>query len=275
MGTKKYKPTSPGMRQRQILTYEEVTTDKPEKSLLVPLNKRAGRGRNGRITVRSRGGGNKKQYRIIDFKRNKDAIEGVVKSIEYDPNRTAFISLIQYIDGEKRYIVTPNKLKVGDKINSGEDIDIKPGNTLALKNIPAGTNVHNVELHISKGAQIARSAGVYAVLMGKHEKYVTLKMPSGEVRLVNNQCKATIGEVGNSDNRNIVIGKAGAKRWRGRRPKVRGSVMNPCDHPHGGGEGRAPIGQAGPRTPWGKPTLGYKTRNKRKKSGKFILSKRK
>ena len=275
MGTKKYKPTSPGLRQRQVLTFDELTTDKPEKSLLTSLNKRAGRSKNGRITVRSRGGGSKRHYRIIDFKRNKTDISGEVKSIEYDPNRTSFISLVQYTDGEKRYIVSPNKLKVGDKIKSGENCDIKPGNTLALKDIPAGTNVHNVELHIDKGGQIARSAGVYAVLMGKHDKYVTLKMPSGEVRLINNKCKATIGEVGNSDNRNTVLGKAGANRWRGRRPKVRGSVMNPCDHPHGGGEGRAPVGHAGPRTPWGKPTLGYKTRNKRKKSGKFILSKRK
>jgi len=273
MGTKKYKPTSAGLRQRQVLDYAELTTDKPEKSLLVDLKKTGGRNNNGRVTVRSRGGGNKRKYRIIDFKRNKDGVPGVVKTVEYDPNRTSFISLVQYKDGEKRYIITPTKLKVGDIILSGKDAEVKLGHTMALKDVPVGSSVHNIELTIKKGAQLARSAGSYGVVMGKHERYVIIKLPSGESRMIHNECRATIGQVGNTDNRNTVKGKAGAKRWKGRRPKVRGSVMNPCDHPHGGGEGRAPIGQAGPRTPWGKPTLGYKTSKNRNK--KFVVNKRK
>jgi large subunit ribosomal protein L2 len=272
MGTKKYKPVTPGLRQRRVNDYNEVTTRSPEVSLLVKKNKKAGRNNTGRITVRRRGGENKRHYRIIDFKRDKKDIVGTIKSIEYDPNRSAYISLVYYEDGEKRYIITPNKAVVGQRVISGEDVDIKPGNTLPLKSIPAGASVYNVELHLNKGAQLVRSAGVSAVLMGKHEGYVTLKLPSGEVRLINENCTATVGQSGNTDHRNRVIGKAGINRKLGKRPKVRGSVMNPCDHPHGGGEGRAPIGQEGPRTPWGKPTLGYKTRKKRKKFGRFIVS---
>ena len=275
MGTKKYKPTTPGFRQRQVLDFSELNQEGPEKSLLQAQKNNAGRNNVGRISVRRRGGGAKRKYRIIDFKRDKDNIEGTVKTVEYDPNRTAFISLVVYSDGEKRYIVSPQKLKVGTKIKSGDEAEIKPGNTLRLRDIPVSTTVHNVEINIGKGAQLARSAGTYAVIMGKHEDYVTVKLPSGEMRLVHNRCKATIGAVGNSDKRNTVLGKAGASRWKRRRPKVRGSVMNPCDHPHGGGEGRAPVGQAGPRTPWGKPTLGYKTRKSKKYSDNRILSKRK
>jgi len=276
MGTKKYKPTTPGLRQRQVSDYAEVTASSPEKSLTKRIPGKGGRNNQGRITVRFRGARKHKLlYRIVDFKRDKDGVPGKVKTIEYDPNRNAFISLIQYKDGEKRYILHPNGLEVGDTINSGPEADIKVGNTLPLKNIPVSTVLHNVELSIGKGGQLARTAGSSVVLMGKHEKYVTIKLPSGETRLINNQCKATIGTVGHSEQRNTVKGKAGAKRWIGRRSHVRGSVMNPCDHPHGGGEGRAPIGQAGPRTPWGKPTLGYKTRNKKKQSSKFILSRKK
>jgi len=275
MGTKKYKPVTPGLRQRVVLDYKEITTNKPEKSLLKPVKSKAGRNNLGRVTVRFRGGGNKRKYRIIDFKRDKDDIPGKVKTIEYDPNRTSFISLIQYKDGERRYIIAPQQLKVGDDVMSGKNADIKQGHNLYLEDIPTGTVIHNIELSIKKGAQLARSAGSFATLMGKHDNYVTIKLPSGEMRIVNKKCRATIGQVSNQDNRNTVLGKAGARRWVGRRSKVRGSVMNACDHPHGGGEGRAPVGQAGPRTPWGKPTLGYKTRDKKKHSDKYIVKKRK
>jgi large subunit ribosomal protein L2 len=275
MGTKKYKPTSPGRRTRQVLDYKEIDNIRPEKSLVKKLNKNSGRNNTGKITVRRRGGGNKKLYRIIDFKRNKDSVEGVVKSIEYDPNRTAFIALVQYRDGEKAYIICPNKVKVGQVIVAGEDADIKVGNTLKLKDIPEGTVIHNIEMNIGEGGKIARSAGARATLMAKNDKYCVIKLPSGEMRLIHRECKATIGEVGNSDKRNTTLGKAGVSRWKGRRPKVRGSVMNPCDHPHGGGEGKSPIGRSGPMTPWGKPTLGYKTRKKNKTTSKFIIKGRK
>lgn len=276
MGTKKYKAITDGFRQRSVPDYEEITTSSPEKSLIKRLVSKAGRNNQGKVTVRFRGAAkHKKLYRIIDFKRDKDGVEGKVKTIEYDPNRNALISLIQYKDGERRYILCPKGLKVGDIVTSGEDSDIKPGNSLCLKDIPVGSSVHNVELSINKGGQLARTAGSYVVIMGKHDKYVTVKLPSGETRLINNRCKATLGEVGHSEQRNTVKGKAGASRWVGKKPHVRGSVMNACDHPHGGGEGRAPVGQASPRTPWGKPTLGYKTRNKKKKSSKFILSRKK
>lgn len=275
MALKKYKSTSAGFRHRKTLDYSELTGHQPEKSLLVDINRFAGRNNSGKVTVRARGGGNKIKYRKVDFLRLKEGIQAVVKSIEYDPNRSAFISLIQYSDGEKSYIISPNEIKVGAILSSGKDAEIRTGNTLALKDIPVGSVVHNVELSINGGAQIARSAGTYATLMGKHEDYVTIKLPSGETRLIHKNCKATLGQVSNLDHRNAEKGKAGANRWRRRRPKVRGSVMNACDHPHGGGEGRAPIGHAGPRTPWGKPSLGYKTRNKRKTSKRFIVGKRK
>jgi len=275
MGLKKYKSTSAGFRQRKILDYSELTGHKPEKSLLTNLERAAGRNNTGRVTVRSRGGGNKVQYRKVDFLRAKEGVMGIVKSVEYDPNRSSFISLVQYADGQKSYILSPYQVQVGAMISSGKDAEIKTGNTLALKDIPVGSIVHNVELSINGGGQLARSAGTYATVMGKHENYVTVKLPSGEARLIHKNCRATIGQVSNPDHRNTEMGKAGANRWRRRRPKVRGSVMNACDHPHGGGEGRAPIGHAGPRTPWGKPTLGYKTRNKRKTSSRFIVNKRK
>jgi large subunit ribosomal protein L2 len=276
MGTKKYKPVTPGLRQRQVSDFLEITTSSPEKSLLTRIPGKGGRNNQGRVTVRFRGARKHRLlYREIDFKRNKDGVPGKVKTIEYDPNRNAYISLIQYKDGEKRYILSPSGLAVDDMIMNGPDSEIKTGNCLPLKNIPVSSTIHNVELSIGKGGQLARSAGSYVVLMGKHEKYVTVRLPSGETRLINNQCKATLGSVGHQDHRHTVKGKAGAKRWIGRRPHVRGSVMNPCDHPHGGGEGRAPVGHAGPRTPWGKPTLGYKTRDKKKQSSKFILSKKK
>src|SRR6056297_2127354 len=275
MGIKKFKPTSPGLRTKTVSTFEEITKSEPEKSLTSSLSRKAGRNAHGRITVRHRGGGAKRKYRIIDFKRNKDEIPGKVASIEYDPNRTANIALINYADGEKRYILAPNKIKIGDEILSGSGIDIKVGNALPLKDIPTGTLLHNIELKPGKGGQLVRSAGNYAQLMAKEGKYVQIKLPSGEVRMVAELCKATIGQVGNIDNENITVGKAGRKRHMGIRPTVRGSVMNPNDHPHGGGEGRAPIGRPSPVTPWGKPTMGYKTRKKRKKSNKFIVRKRK
>ena len=271
MGTKKYKPTTPGLRTRRTNDYAQLTTDKPEKSLLKPLKNNAGRNNKGRVTVRFRGGGNKRFYRVIDFKRNKLDVPGKIVSVEYDPNRSAFISLVHYIDGEKRYILTPIKSKVGDMINSGKNSDIKPGNSLPINLIPVGSFIHNIELSPKSGAKLVRSAGVYAVITGRQENYVTVKLPSGQVRLINNNCFATIGQVSNTDNRNTVLGKAGAKRWVRKRSKVRGSCMNACDHPHGGGEGRAPVGQASPRSPWGKPTLGYKTRKKNKHSNKYIL----
>ena len=276
MATKKYKPTTPGFRQRQVSDFSEITTSEPEKSLMKRLPSSGGRNNQGRITVRFRGARKfRLLYRVIDFKRDKDGVIGKVKTVEYDPNRNAYICLIQYKDGEKRYILHPAGLKVDDVIFSGPESEIKTGNALPLKNIPAGTVLHNVELSIGKGGQLARAAGQSCVLMGKHEKYVTVKLPSGESRLINNQCRATIGSVGHQDHQHTVKGKAGAKRWVGFRPHVRGSVMNPCDHPHGGGEGRAPIGHSGPRTPWGKPTLGFKTRKPKKQSSKFILSKKK
>jgi large subunit ribosomal protein L2 len=274
MALKKFKPTSAALRSRQTLDYKELTTSTPEKSLLRPQETNAGRNNMGRVTVRHRGGGNKRQYRIIDFKRDKN-VSGTVKSIEYDPNRSAFISLIAYKDGEKRYIISPNKLEVGQVIESGPAAEVKLGNTLPLANIPVGSVIHNIELTIGKGAQLARSAGAQAILQAKHDEYASVKLPSGEVRLINLRCKATMGAVSNTDKRNKVIGKAGATRWIKRRSVVRGSVMNACDHPHGGGEGRAPIGRKGPLTPWGKPALGYKTRKMKKNSTKFIVRKRK
>ena len=264
MGIKKYNPTSPGLRGMTVSTFEEITTDKPEKALTVTLKKHAGRNVRGKITVRHRGGGTRAKYRIIDFKRNKDDIPATVKSIEYDPNRSANIALVCYADGEKRYIIAPNKLKVGDVIVSGPDSDIKVGNALPIANIPVGTIIHNIELKPGKGAQMVRSAGNGAQLMAKEGN-------SAQVRI---NCRATIGEVGNIEHANIQIGKAGRKRHMGWRPTVRGSVMNPNDHPHGGGEGRAPIGRKGPVTPWGKPALGYKTRNKHKDSNKYIVRRR-
>ncbi len=274
MAIKKFKPTSPALRQMTVLVSDEITTNQPEKSLLVSLKKNSGRNAHGKITVRHRGGGNRRKYRIIDFKRNKDGIPAKVATIEYDPNRTANIALLNYADGEKRYILAPVGIKVGDTIMSGPEADIKPGNALALKNMPVGTMIHNIELKAGKGAQLVRSAGVSAQLMAKEGTKALLRLPSGEMRYVSIECKATIGQVGNAEHGNVVIGKAGRKRHMGIRPTVRGSVMNPCDHPHGGGEGRAPIGRSGPVTPWGKPALGYKTRKKNKASNKLIVSRR-
>ncbi|MBS3969091.1 MAG: 50S ribosomal protein L2 [Clostridia bacterium] len=273
MGIKKFKPTSPGRRQMTVSTFEEITTDKPEKSLLAPLRKKSGRNAQGRITVRHRGGGHKRAYRVIDFKRNKDGIPATVATIEYDPNRSANIALVNYADGEKRYILAPNGLKVGDKIESGPESDIKVGNCLPLQNIPVGSIIHNIELKEGKGAQMVRSAGASAQLMAKEGNYAHVRLPSGEVRLVHVRCRATIGQVGNLDHENITVGKAGRSRWLGRRPVVRGVVMNPVDHPHGGGEGRSPIGR-NPVTPWGKPALGAKTRKKNKPSDKYIVKRR-
>lgn len=275
MGIKVYKPTSPARRNMSVSTFEEITTDTPEKSLLAPLNKRAGRNDNGKITVRHRGGGEKRKYRIIDFKRNKDGVPAKVATIEYDPNRTSNIALLHYVDGEKRYIIAPVGLHVGDTIVSGEGADIKTGNALPLVNIPVGTVVHNIELKAGKGGQMARSAGAYAQLMAKEGNYAVLRLPSGEMRMVRKECRATIGQVGNTDHSNLTIGKAGRVRHMGIRPTVRGSVMNPNDHPHGGGEGRTPIGRPSPSTPWGKPALGYKTRKKNKPSDKYIVRGRK
>jgi len=271
MGIKRYKPTSPARRFMTVSTFEEITCTTPEKSLLEDQRHTAGRNAQGRITVRHHGGGNKRKYRIIDFKRNKDGIKAVVKTIEYDPNRSANIALLYYADGEKRYILAPVGLSVGDEIYSGADVDIKVGNALPLENVPVGTMIHNIELQPGKGGQIARAAGMAAQLMAKENGMATLKMPSGEMRYVSVKCKATIGQIGNLDHEIIRIGKAGKTRHLGIRPTVRGSVMNPNDHPHGGGEGRSPIGHAGPMTPWGKPALGYKTRKKNKKSNKFII----
>lgn len=275
MGIKKFKPTSPALRQMTVSTFEEITTNEPEKSLLEPLKKHAGRNVRGKITVRHKGGGSKRKFRIIDFKRDKDGVPGKVATIEYDPNRSANIALIHYVDGEKRYIIAPNKIKVGDMILSGPEADIKIGNALKLKDIPVGSIIHNIELKAGKGAQLVRSAGNSAQLMAKENEYAQVRLPSGEVRMIRVECKATIGQVGNIDHENITIGKAGRKRHMGIRPTVRGSVMNPNDHPHGGGEGRAPIGRPSPVTPWGKPTLGFKTRKKNKKSDKYIVKKRK
>ena len=274
MGIKKYNPTTPGLRGMTVSTFEEITAKAPEKSLTETLKKNAGRNVRGKITVRHRGGGARRKYRIIDFKRRKDDIPGTVATIEYDPNRTANIALIVYADGEKRYIIAPEKLNVGDVIYSGPEADIKVGNALPIANIPVGTMIHNIELKPGKGGQLARSAGNAAQLMAKEDKYAQVRLPSGEVRKVLIECRATIGEVGNSDHGNIQIGKAGRKRHMGWRPTVRGSVMNPNDHPHGGGEGRAPIGRKGPVTPWGKPALGYKTRKKNKASNQYIVKRR-
>ena len=275
MPVKKYNPTSPARRGMSVLTFDEITKKEPEKSLLEPLKKNAGRNSYGRITVRHQGGGAKQKYRVIDFKRDKDGIKAKVTAIEYDPNRSANIALLNYADGEKRYIIAPEGLKVGDFVESGENADIKPGNALQLNNIPVGTLLHNIELKPGKGAQLVRSAGISAQLMAKENDYAQIRLPSGEVRMFRLNCKATIGVVGNHDHENVSIGKAGRKRWMGIRPTVRGSAMNPADHPHGGGEGKSPIGKPGPLTPWGKPTLGYKTRKKNKKSSDYIIKKRK
>ncbi len=274
MAIKKYKPITPGQRGMTVSAFDEITKTTPEKSLTVTLKKHAGRNVRGKITVRHRGGGYRPKYRIIDFKRRKDGIPGKVSAIEYDPNRSANIALIVYADGEKRYIIAPNKLGVGDVIVSGADADIKVGNALPLKNIPVGTVIHNIELKPGRGAQLVRSAGNGAQLMAKEGDYAQVRLPSGEVRKIRIECRATIGEVGNLDHENIKIGKAGKKRHMGIRPTVRGSVMNPNDHPHGGGEGRAPIGRKGPVTPWGKPALGLKTRKKNKASDKYIVKRR-
>ena len=275
MAIKKYRPTSPGLRSLTVLNSDEITKHEPEKTLLATLKKNAGRNPRGKITVRHRGGGAKRKYRIIDFKRDKDQVPAKVAGIEYDPNRSANIALLHYVDGEKRYILAPVGLKVGDMIYSGADSDIKVGNCLKMKDMPVGTIIHNIELKEGKGGQIVRSAGTSAQLMAKEGKNVLLRLPSGEMRYVNANCKATIGQVGNIEHGNVVIGKAGRKRHMGIRPTVRGSVMNPNDHPHGGGEGRSPIGRPSPVTPWGKPALGYKTRQKKKASSKMIVSGRK
>ena len=274
MGIKKYKPTTPGLRGMTVSTFEEITKTTPEKSLTTSLKKNAGRNNRGKITVRHQGGGSRRKYRIIDFKRNKDNIPATVKAIEYDPNRTANIALLVYADGTKTYIIAPNELKVGDVLYSGPEADIKVGNTLPLANIPVGTIIHNVELKAGKGAQLCRAAGNGAQLMAKEGAYAQVRLPSGEVRKIRMECRATIGEVGNIDHELVNIGKAGRKRHMGIRPTVRGSVMNPNDHPHGGGEGKAPVGRPGPVTPWGKPALGYKTRKKNKPSNQYIVKRR-
>lgn len=274
MGIKKFKPTSPGRRQMTVSTFEEITTNEPEKSLLAPLTKKGGRNAQGRLTVRHQGGGHKRLYRIIDFKRDKDGIPAKVATIEYDPNRSANIALLHYVDGEKRYIIAPSGLQVGDTVVSGPDADIKTGNALPLQNIPVGTVIHNIELKPGKGAQLVRAAGGAAQLMAKEGNYAHVRLPSGEVRLVLLTCKATIGQVGNLEHENVTIGKAGRSRWLGIRPTVRGVVMNPVDHPHGGGEGRSPVGRKHPVTPWGKPALGGKTRKKNKPSDRLIVKPR-
>ena len=275
MAIKTFKSITNGTRNMSKLVNEEITSSTPEKSLLVSLKKNGGRNNQGRITLRHRGGGAKRKYRLIDFKRNKDGVIGTVASIEYDPNRTANIALIKYTDGEKRYILAPKGLKVGDKIESGVKTDIKVGNTLELGNIPEGTLVHNIELKAGKGGQIVRSAGSSAQILGSEGRYTLIRLTSGEVRKVLSTCRATIGEVGNADHELVNIGKAGRKRHMGIKPHVRGSVMNPNDHPHGGGEGRTPVGRKGPVTPWGKPALGYKTRSNKKQSDKLIVRRRK
>lgn len=274
MAVKKFNPTTPSRRNMTMATFEEITTNVPEKSLLVTKKKSGGRNAQGKITVRHHGGGAKQKYRLIDFKRTKDGIPAKVATIEYDPNRSAYIALVVYADGEKRYIIAPVGLKVGDTVVSGPDADIKVGNTLPIANIPVGTIVHNIELQVGKGAQLVRSAGSSAQLMAKEADYAQLRLPSGEVRYIRVNCRATIGTVSNLTHEIVNIGKAGRKRHMGIRPTVRGSVMNPNDHPHGGGEGRSPIGHASPRTPWGKPALGYKTRKTKKYSDKFIVKKR-
>ena len=274
MAIKVYKPTINSRRNMSVIDYSSLSKVAPEKSLLAPLNKKAGRNSYGRITVRHRGGGNRRKYRIIDFKRNKFDVEAIVKTIEYDPNRSAFIALIEYTDGEKAYILAPEGLKVGYKVVSGENADIKIGNALPLTHIPVGTFVHNIELYPGRGAQLARSAGNMAQLMARENGYALLRLPSNELRNVPESCMATIGQVSNPDHFNVKIGKAGRKRNMGWRPTVRGSVMNPNDHPHGGGEGKSPVGRPGPVTPWGKPALGYKTRKHKKQSDKLIVRRR-
>ena len=274
MAIKSYKPRTPSRRQMTVTDYSGLSKVAPEKSLLENLKKNSGRNSYGRITVRHRGGGNRVKYRVIDFKRDKVGMNANVLTLEYDPNRSAHIALLQYEDGEKRYILAPNELKVGDVVRSGADADIKPGNALPMANIPVGTFIHNVELHPGKGAQLVRAAGNMAQLMAKEGNYALVRLPSGELRNIPANCMATIGQVGNTDHENVNIGKAGKKRHMGWRPTVRGSVMNPCDHPHGGGEGKSPIGRPGPVTPWGKPTLGYKTRAKHHRSDKFIVKRR-
>ena len=271
MAIKRYKPITPGTRQKTVSAFTEITTTTPEKSLLEVQSKSGGRNSNGRITVRHKGGGNRRKYRIIDFKRNKDGIPAKVSEIEYDPNRTSYIALLTYADGEKRYLLAPVGLKQGDTVISGPEADIKAGNALPLENIPVGTMVHNIEMQPGKGGQIAKAAGSSAQLMAKEGKYATLKLPSGEMRMIPIACRATVGQVGNLDHELVSLGKAGRKRHMGIRPTVRGVVMNPCDHPHGGGEGKSPIGRPTPVTPWGRPTLGYKTRKKHKASDKFIV----
>jgi large subunit ribosomal protein L2 len=273
MAVKKYKPTSPGMRDRTGYSFEEITKDKPERSLVIEKRKRAGRNHFGRITVRHRGGGHRRKIRIVDFKRNKRDIPARVAAIEYDPNRTARLALLNYIDGEKRYILAPVGLQVGDMVMAGSKADIRPGNSLPISNIPTGTMIHNVELKEGRGGQLVRSAGGAAQLLAKEGDYAHVRLPSGEVRLVRQVCHATIGQVGNLDHGNIKLGKAGRKRHLGIRPTVRGSAMNPNDHPHGGGEGRSPIGMPGPKSPWGKPTLGTKTR-RNKQTDKYIIRRR-
>ena len=273
MAVKIYKPTTPGRRNMSVQDFSGLTKKAPEKSLLQPLKKHSGRNNMGRITVRHQGGGNRRKYRIIDFKRQTEGVATVI-ALEYDPNRTANIALIQYEDGKKSYIIAPVDLKVGDKISSGADSDIKPGNALPIANIPVGTLIHNIELYPGRGAQMVRSAGAMAQLMAKENGMAQVRLPSSEVRLVRLDCVATIGQVGNLDHENVKIGKAGKKRHMGIRPTVRGSVMNPCDHPHGGGEGRSPIGRPTPVTPWGKPTMGYKTRNKKARTNKFIVKRK-
>ena len=274
MGIKTYKPYTPSRRNMTGLDFAEITKSTPEKSLCTSLKKTAGRNNQGKITVRHHGGGSRRKYRIIDFKRNKDDVQATVVSIEYDPNRTANIALITYVDGEKAYILAPEGLKVGDKLMNGANAEIRVGNCLPLENIPVGTQIHNIELYPGKGGQFARSAGISAQLMAKEGKYATLRMPSGEMRLVPIICRASIGVIGNGEHSLVKIGKAGRKRHMGIRPTVRGSVMNPNDHPHGGGEGKAPVGRPGPCTPWGKPALGYKTRKKNKHSNKLIMRRR-
>ena len=274
MAIKSYKPTTPSRRQMTCTDYSGLSKVAPEKSLLETLKKHSGRNNLGRITVRHRGGGNRRKYRVIDFKRDKADMKATVLTLEYDPNRTAHIALVQYEDGEKRYIIAPNGLKVGDTVVSGKQADIKPGNALPMASIPTGTFLHNIELYPGKGAQLARSAGVMAQLMAKENGMALVRLPSGELRNIPEICIATIGQVGNVDSENVNYGKAGRRRHMGWRPTVRGSVMNPCDHPHGGGEGKSPVGRPGPVTPWGKPALGYKTRAKHNRSDKFIVKRR-
>ena len=274
MAIKKYKPTTPGRRNMSTLTFDEITTNSPERSLLAPLGSKGGRNNNGRITTRHQGGGHKRQYRIIDFKRNKDGIPAKVATIEYDPNRSANIALLNYADGEKRYLLAPKGLTVGTTLLSGETADIKVGNCLEMRHMPEGTFIHNVELKPGKGGQLARSAGVSAQILGIEDKYVTVRLASGEVRKILANCRATIGQVGNEDHSLVNLGKAGRSRWLGIRPTVRGSVMNPNDHPHGGGEGRTPVGRKSPMTPWGKKAMGVKTRKSKKASTKLIVRRR-